>query len=325
MAKPWHLLADIGGTNARFALGDVATGEIRNHLTVSVVEHPTFTSALLMYLSMVEESGDWEKRPIDGCLAVACPTDREIVTFTNSDWVIDRRDLAFSLKIPSLEIINDFEAIGYAAARFAESDWEQLGNGQARADKVIAVLGPGTGLGVCGVLPSTTRLNVMPGEGGHVDFAPVGEEEAEIMRLLSTRYRRVSAERVLSGAGLQNIYWALSQMHGAQQQHATPADISAAALAGDDPIAVESLAVFCRVLGSVAGNLALTFGSLGGVYVAGGIVPRILEFVRNSDFRERFLAKGRFREYLDDIPTRIVTRKDPGLFGALQFLQSRHL
>ncbi|MFT4872413.1 glucokinase [Congregibacter sp.] len=324
MAKPWHLLADIGGTNARFALGDVSTGEISDLLTVSVVDHPTFSSALQLYLSTIESSGDWDERPIDGCLAVACPTDRDVVTFTNRDWVIDRKDLAFSLDIPSLQVINDFEAIGHAAARFSENDWEQIGGGEPRPDKVIGVLGPGTGLGVCGVLPSATQLNVMAGEGGHVDFAPVGDEEIEIIRLLLTRYRRVSAERVLSGAGLQNIYWALSQMHGAEHRHATPADISAAALAAEDPVAVEALAVFCRVLGSVAGNLALTYGALGGVYIAGGIVPRILDFVRQSDFRERFLAKGRFRDYLDDIPTRVVTRQNPGLFGALQSLQSRH-
>ncbi|WOJ97694.1 glucokinase [Congregibacter brevis] len=324
VAKPWHLLADIGGTNARFALGDVGSGEIHIPLTVSVLDHPTFMSALQMYLSFVEDSGDWEKRPVDGCLAVACPTDREHVTFTNSDWVIDRENLGFSLEIPRLKIINDFEAIGYAAASFAVNDWEQIGGGESRPDKALTVLGPGTGLGVCGVLPTTTGVNVLPGEGGHVDFAPVGKEETEIMRLLLSRYSRVSAERLLSGTGLQNIYWALTQLHGEPQRHATPADISASALVGDDPVAVEALAVFCRVLGSVAGNLALTFGSLGGVYVAGGIAPRILEFLRGSDFRERFLAKGRFREYLEDIPTRIVVRNDPGLFGALKFLQSRH-
>lgn len=324
MAKSWHLLADIGGTNARFALGDAGTGLISDLLTVSVADHPTFSSALQLYLSKIESSGEWEPRPVDGCLAVACPTDRDVVTFTNSDWVIDRKDLAFSLDIPDLQVINDFEAVGYAAARFSEDDWEQLGGGQSRPGKVIGVLGPGTGLGVCGVLPGNSQVSVMPGEGGHVDFAPVGDEEIEIIRLLLTRYRRVSAERVLSGAGLQNIYWALSQMHGAQQRHATPADISAAALAAEDPVAVEALEVFCRVLGSVAGNLALTYGALGGVYIAGGIVPRILDFVRQSDFRERFLAKGRFRDYLNDIPTRVVTRENPGLFGALQSLQSRH-
>lgn len=323
MLSPWHLLADIGGTNARFALGDVASGEIREHLTVSVADHPTFNSALQTYLDHIAATGNWEALPVDGCLAVACATDRKVITFTNSDWVIDRKDLSYSLKIPRLSVINDFEAIGYAVGAFTEADWEQVGQGSARSGRMIGVLGPGTGLGVCGALPGAGGVTVIPGEGGHVDFAPVGEEEIEILRLLLTRYRRVSAERLLSGAGLQNIYWALTQLRGAEGRQATPADISAAALAREDKVAEEALAVFCRVLGGVAGNLALTYGAAGGIYLAGGIVPRILDSLRQSDFRERFLAKGRFRDYLNDIPTRVVTRDNPGLFGALQFLQNR--
>ena len=323
MADAWYLLADIGGTNARFALGTEGSAALHELFQVSVADHPTFTSALQLYLERVRASGNWATLPVGGCLAVACPADREVVTFTNSPWVIDRRDLAHTLQLDTVRVINDFEAIGYASASFAEADWVQLGDGQALAEKPIAVLGPGTGLGVCGVISAQGAITVIPGEGGHVDFAPVGDEEMEILRLLLTRYRRVSAERLLSGAGLQNIYWALTEMHGSQERHASPADISAAALAGDDPVASESLAVFCRVLGGVAGNLALTFGARGGVYIAGGIVPRVLEFVRRSDFRERFLAKGRFRDYLNDMPTRIVTRDNPGLFGALRFIQDR--
>lgn len=320
MAQPWLLLADIGGTNARFALGDAVTGEIREHLTVSVAQHPTFVSALQTYLAHVKKAEVWEALPSDGCLAVACPTDRDVITFTNSDWVIDRRDLAFTLQLSSLKVINDFEAIGYAATRFSEADWEQIGEGAALSDRAIGVLGPGTGLGVCGVVSAGTHIAVIAGEGGHVDFAPVSDEELEILKRLLTRYRRVSAERLLSGAGLQNIYWALTEMHGAERRHATPADITSTALAQEDPIAVETLAVFCRILGSVAGNLALTYGARGGVYIAGGIAPRITNFIRHSEFRERFLAKGRFRDYLNDIPTRVVIRDNPGLFGALQFL-----
>ncbi|MFK7830429.1 MAG: glucokinase [Congregibacter sp.] len=323
MRKPWHLLADIGGTNARFALGDVVTGELQAYHTVHVADYPTFTAALETYLAKVTQTREWESLPVDACLAVACPADRQVVTFTNSDWVIDRKDLVYSLKIPSLKVINDFEAVGYAVTGFAEGDWEQLGDGSAQPERMIGVLGPGTGLGVCGTLPANRRVTVLAGEGGHVDFAPVGDEEIEILRILLTRYRRVSAERLLSGAGIQNIYWALTQMHGAERRQATPADISAAATTGKDPMATETLAVFFRILGGVAGNLALTFGARGGIYVAGGIVPRVLEFARKSDFRERFLAKGRFRDYLNDIPTRVVTRENPGLFGALQFLKSR--
>lgn len=321
MRRHWYLLADVGGTNARFAVGDPASDELRGVVSMSVADHPTFIAALQSYLARLEESGEWQPHPAKGCLAVACPADRPVITFTNSDWVIHRKDLAVSLGVASISVINDFEALGYAAAGFMDGDWEQLGAGRTRAGKAVGVIGPGTGLGVCTALPSPDGVRVIAGEGGHVDFAPVGEQEFEILQLLLTRYRRVSAERLLSGAGIQNIYWALTRLHGVEGRQATPADISAAALADDDPLAVEALAVFCRVLGGVAGNLALTIGAQGGIYVAGGIAPRILKLLRRSDFRERFLAKGRFRDYLNDIPTRVVTRANAGLFGALKFLE----
>ncbi|MFN2288382.1 MAG: glucokinase [Chromatocurvus sp.] len=320
--RSWYLLADIGGTNARFAVGDPVSGELCEIATIFVADHPTFTAALRSYLSRVEASGQWAPQPDAACLAVACPVDRAVVTFTNSDWVIDRKDLAFTLGVRSLKVINDFAALGHAVAGFNEDDWEQVGDGAARPGKPLGVIGPGTGLGVCTVLPGRDGARVLAGEGGHVDFSPVGDEELEILRLLLSRYRRVSAERVLSGAGIQNIYWALTQRRGVPRRQATPADISAAALAGDDPVAVETLAVFCRVLGGVAGNLALTVGAHGGIYITGGIAPRVLPFLRRSEFRERFLTKGRFRDYLSDIPTRVVTRENAGLFGALKFLQS---
>jgi glucokinase len=321
--RPWVLLADIGGTNARFALGDPGSGTISEQRTESVSAHPSFTSALQAYLAGVAGRGDWAALPGDACLAVACPADRPVITFTNSDWVIDRQDVALTLRLRELHLINDFEAIGYAAAAFRDDDWVQLGGGEARVDRPIGVLGPGTGLGVCSVIPTGNGPSVFPGEGGHVDFAPVNEQEIQLLRLLLTRYRRVSAERLLSGAGLQNIYWALTEMRGALSRQPSPADISAAALADEDPVAVETLRVFCAVLGAVAGNLALTLGAGGGIYVAGGIVPRMLDFIRHSEFRERFLAKGRFRDYLNEIPTRIVTRPDPGLLGAFRFLQQQ--
>jgi len=320
-AKPWHLLGDIGGTNARFALADVGTGRIAEPVTLSVARHPNFSAALAAYLAHVATLPAWAPLPVDGCLAVACSTERRTLTFTNSDWVIDREDLMLSLRIPSLHLINDFAAIGHAIPALGESDWRSMGGAAGDPTRPIGVLGPGTGLGVCTVLPSQSGVQVLPGEGGHVDFAPVCEEEIQILRLLLTRYAHVSVERLLSGAGLQNIYWALTQLRSAQLRHATPADISAAALQGDDPVAVEALAVFCRILGGVAGNLALTLGARGGIYVAGGIVPRIADFLEQSDFRERFLAKGRFRDFLSDIPLRLVIRQDVGLFGALNFLK----
>jgi len=318
------LLADIGGTNARFALADEAVGVLKECLTVSVSDHATFTSALEFYLTKIAALGEWEQFPVDVCLAVACPTDQDNATFTNSSWCIDRRGLAELLNTPNLKLINDFEAIGHAVPHLQQGDWQQIGTGKARPDSAIAVLGPGTGLGVCAVVPGVPAPRVLAGEGGHVDFAPVGDTEIQILRLLLTRNKRVSLERLLSGAGIENIYWALSQIHDAEHRQSSPAAISAAAVAGDDEIAVETLKVFFRVLGSAAGNLALNYGAKGGVYIAGGIAPRLIDFLRESEFRARFLAKGRFQDYLSQVPTRVVTRDSPGLLGALKFLQHRN-
>ena len=188
----------------------------------------------------------------------------------------------------------------------------------------MAILGPGTGLGVCTVVPNGLGgYVVVPGEGGHVDFSPVDDLELAILQTLMKRHSRVSAERLLSGNGLVNIHWALCQLKGVAQMEITPAQLTERALSGNDEIAREAVDVFCRVLGSVAGNLALTVGAGGGVYIAGGILPRLLDIASLGEFRERFLAKGRFRDYLAPIPTRVMTRENTGLFGALQLIRNR--
>ncbi|MEM6604777.1 MAG: glucokinase [Pseudomonadota bacterium] len=323
MARPWYLLADIGGTNARFGVGDTQSSDLHFLCTEAVSDHPSARSALESFLSRVRASGEWEPLPAEGCLAVACPTDEPVITFTNSDWIIDKQDLALFMKLDRLSVINDFSAIAYATTSLGESNWEQIGPGAEQQQQPIAILGPGTGLGVSGIFRDGGEARVLSGEGGHVDFAPVGPEELEVLRVLLGRYKRVSAERLLSGAGLQNIYWALSELGGTPSVHATPADITTSAVASEDPVAVASLMLFCSVLGGVAGNLALTLGARGGVYIAGGIAPRILGFLKNSPFRERFVAKGRFRDYLDAIPTRVITADNPGLLGALTYLKQR--
>lgn len=324
MSSPWFLLADIGGTNARFAIGDPANNAICEQHRFAVDEHPTFYSALNHYMELVAQSGRWDALPVDACLAVACPTNGQILAFVNNPWRIDREELASVLQLQQPLLTNDFEALGHAIARFSDADWIQCGDGAADALAPIVVLGPGTGLGVCTVVRNSDTFHVLAGEGGHADYAPVDEEEVEIFRRIAKRDGRVSIERVLSGPGLRNIYWALSTEYGNGNTSLTPAQISAAALIGNDEIAVKAMHVFCRVLGSVAGNLALTLGARGGVYVAGGIVPETLELVLRSEFRARFLAKDPYHDYLNQIPTRFVTRPDPGLFGAFQQLLRRH-
>ena len=322
--QSWFLLADVGGTNARFAVADAVSGDIAAEYHLSVAEYPTFSSALAHVLEQVEQSPRWANLPADGCLAVACPVEGDIVTFTNSAWVIDRDDLRGKLSLPNLAVINDFEAQGYAALALEDGDWVQLGEGSPREGAPMAILGPGTGLGVCTVVPNGLGgYVVVPGEGGHVDFSPVDDLEIAILQTLMKRHSRVSAERLLSGNGLVNIHWALCQLKGVAQMEITPAQLTERALSGNDEIAREAVDVFCRVLGSVAGNLALTVGAGGGVYIAGGILPRLLDIASLGEFRERFLAKGRFRDYLAPIPTRVMIRENTGLFGALQLIRNR--
>ena len=203
------------------------------------------------------------------------------------------------------------------------------GGGASRVDYPIVVLGPGTGLGVCTLVGTEHGLTVIEGEGGHADFPPTNKEEALVLDMLSAKFGRVSIERLLSGDGLVNIYGALMELERLSSGQsggsvvADPSDVSALALAGSDPVAVRALTMFCNILGSVAGNLALTLGAKAGVYIAGGIPSKILSFLESSDIRARFEAKGRFQAYLQNIPLRVVIKEDLGLQGAAHFLSSR--
>ncbi|MEK9589097.1 MAG: glucokinase, partial [Gammaproteobacteria bacterium] len=224
--------------------------------------------------------------------------------------------------------LNDFAAIGHAIPHLESSDWVQMGDGASQVDYPIVVLGPGTGLGVCTLVGTEHGVTVIEGEGGHADFAPTNKEEALVLDVLSAKFGRVSIERLLSGDGLLNIYGALMELERLSSGQsggsvvADPSDVSAFALAGSDPVAVGALTMFCNILGSVAGNLALTLGAKAGVYIAGGIPGKILSFLENSDIRARFEAKGRFQSYLQKIPLRVVIKEDLGLLGAAHFLSN---
>ncbi len=319
-SKAWNLVADIGGTNARFGLVDYASARLLQVGRYSVAEHDTFSGAMRCYLRDIAATVDWQAFPRAACLAVACPVDSDVIQFTNSPWTVNRNLLSGLLDKAPVALINDFAAVGYAVTDLHPQDWCQLGGYDPTPGLPIAVLGPGTGLGVCSLVSVGTGYQVIEGEGGHVDFAPVDAQEVAVLQILTSRFGRVSAERLLSGAGLLNIYQSLAQLAGKPALHQTPAGVSEAALAGVETLAVSALGMFCRVLGSAAGNLALTLGAKGGLFVAGGIAPRIIDFLGNSEFRRRFESKGRFASYLRDIPVRVVVKEDLGLFGAVKKL-----
>lgn len=318
--KHWNLVADIGGTNARFGLMDSSSCTLQRVTRYSVAQFAQFNDALQHYLDHIAGLGVWQAAPQAACLAVACVVDKREVEFTNSPWVINRQEVSRRLNGAKIDIINDFTAVGHAVADLKAQDWHQIGAGVSLANKPIAILGPGTGLGVSALVPAGTGYQVLDGEGGHVDFAPVDVQEIAVLQVLTRRFGRVSAERLLSGAGLLNIYSALAELAGQSIVQQTPEQMTSAALDGLDPLAMQSLHMFCRVLGSVAGNLALTLGAKGGVYIAGGIVPRFIGFLEQSDFRQRFESKGRFQSYLADVSVRVVTKNNLGLYGAVKKL-----
>jgi glucokinase len=321
LKQPWSLVADIGGTNARFAIYD---GESRSLLSMthySVSAFPNFDQALDTFLGKVEDGGDWRALPVVTCLAVACPADSNIIQFTNSPWRIDRNQLIAKLGQTRLDIINDFAAVGYAVTDLSAKDCYAVGEGESLAGSPIAVLGPGTGLGVCSLVPVGMDFRVIEGEGGHINFAPVGAEQLAVFNILTQRFGRVSVERLLSGAGIRNIYQALAKIRGEPERYKSPAEISKAAVKQSCELARQSLHIFFDVLGAVAGDLALTLGARGGVYIAGGIVPRLLDFMDITRLRECFEAKGRFRDYLGDIPLKVIVKSDLGLHGATRKLE----
>jgi len=321
--KSWNLVADIGGTNARFAVHDISNDVLAEVFVLSVKQQPDFIAALEHVLYQIGQLSQWQLSPSAVCLAVACPVDQDLIQFTNSDWKFSKIRLGQMFGSVPLEVINDFSAVAHTIPHLNPDEWHQIGGDQPVADKPVAILGAGTGLGVCTLVPVGQHYIVVDGEGGHIDFAPVNQREMDILKVLKTRFKRVSVERLLSGAGIVNIYQALCTLDQASMVHESAQEVTEAALNSGDEKALEALSVFCQILGSTASNLALINGAKGGVYIAGGIVPRFLDFVVNSDLRKRFDDKGRFRAYVESIPLRVLLKNQPGLHGAMQKIKNR--
>ena len=316
----WYVVADVGGTNARFAVLDPLTGDLCHTIYYSVADHQIFSNVLAEFCKDLASQGHWAEQPLGACLAVAAPVEEGVLKFTNSSWEIDANAIAEQLGGVAVHVINDFAAIGYATLGLTSSDWYQLGGGCGVPNQPIAVLGPGTGLGVCGVVRHGNAATVIAAEGGHADFAPVDAQEIAILNIMIKRFGRVSYERLLSGAGILSTYQALAELAQREPAHSRPEDVYAAAISGTDTLAMRTLHVFCRVLGAFAGNLALTLGARGGVFIAGGIAPKVLDIIKQSEFRSRFESKGRLRSFLTPIPVYVVTTPDIGLRGAAHYL-----
>ena len=308
------LIADIGGTNARFALCD-PTAAVPALLESQSLRNAGFASlqhAAEHYLAAVGA------RPRRAAIALACPVGGDEIRLTNRAWSFNRHELRTSLGLDELRLINDFGAIAQAVPALAADERVALyGRDHDITRGPVSVIGPGTGFGVGLLVGSAARgWDVVETEGGHVGFAPLGDEERALADWAVARHGRVSWERLLSGSGLSAIDAVLRARDGVQDAGLRdPADVVAAALDGHDVVARRALARFCAILGSVAGDVALVHGART-VVVAGGIVPRFLPFLRASGFRERFLAKGRFAAYLEPVSVQVVTHPNPGLLGA---------
>lgn len=307
------LVGDVGGTNARFALARW-TDEgfaLEHHQSFPAEQVPTFLEAVRAFVDGCADNPD------GGILAVAGPIIDGEVDLTNSPWRVSEAELA-SLGRGPIRLINDFEALAWGAPLVPAEDLASLG-GPAQGDPhgAIAVVGPGTGFGVSSLARDAHGREIaLPSEGGHVSFAPSDPVEDEILRILRARHGRVSVERLICGPGLVTLHGVLAEMEGRKADLTEPAAITGQALADPDSYAAATLTRFCGILGAVAGDIALITGARGGVYVAGGIAPRILPFLKDSPFRARFDGKGRYEGYMRAIPTRVILHKHAALLGA---------
>jgi len=309
------LVGDVGGTNARFALVD-SQGHIRHPRSFQAKAYSSLADVIAEYL----EQTMGRKRPPRAVIAVAGPVLDGEIEFTNLDWQISEGDLLAHFEFEAVRLINDFAAQALACPQLEADDLQALGpelrGGQ---DCPMVVLGAGTGFGVAALARGERGDVMIATEGGHAAFAPSDEIEVEVWRRLKARYGRVSIERLLSGPGLFDLYRALSEIDGANAELVDDKSVIEACNAGDRR-ATAAVDRFCAILGSVAGDLALNFGARGGVFVSGGLAPRIAERLAVSDFRRRFEDKGRLGAYLAQIPTSLVLHPYPAIVGAAREL-----
>jgi len=303
------LLGDIGATNARFAL--LADGVVGPITWIEVASHPQFGDAVAALL----QAQFRDTAVSDALLAVAGPVEGGRCAFTNCAWTIDHGEVRDRFDFNTVRVINDFEATALSLPHLLEQDLCALGGGRAVPDAPMAVLGPGSGLGVACLVADGAHRIVIPSEGGHATMPAGSRREDAVLDHLRERFGHVSAERVLSGPGLENLYRAVAAVDGIEAPPRNAVEITNAALRGNCETACAALDMFCAMLGAFAGNVALTYGARGGVYIAGGIAPRILDHLVGSAFRQRFAHKGRFRPYLEAIPTNVIVHPAATFLG----------
>ncbi len=303
------LLADVGGTNVRFAvLADGAIGPIEHF---AVADYARFDEALAAHLARQPDHVAIRS----AVFAVAGVVEGERCPLTNNAWIVDAPELRARFGFTSIRLINDFEAVAWALPHLTQQDLRKIGGGAPKLESPMLTIGPGTGLGVAAYVPGGEGGRVLHSEGGHTSLPSGSPREDAIVALLRDRFGHVSAERVVSGPGLINLYRTIAALDGVAVPERRASEISRAAIAGSCAVSRAALDIFCAVLGDVAGNFALVLGAQGGVFLGGGIVPHMRDYLPASQFRARFDAKGRMSVYVQAIPVYLILHDDPAFIG----------
>jgi glucokinase len=309
------LVGDIGGTNARFGLVAAPGEAVREVQTLACADFASLEKAIESYLAQVGAAA-----PRSACLAVAGPVSGDRVRFSNRGWDFSKRGLSETFELAQMTLLNDFEALAYALPFLGEAELEQLGGGRIAEGCAKAVVGPGTGLGVAGLAPCGDDWVAIAGEGGHVDLAAIEDLEIEVLKVVRSERGRVSAESLLSGPGLKRLYRALCTVEGVSPLALEPAEVTRYALEGEDQkqrkLCRLTAEMFVSLLAGFAGNVAITFGARGGLYLGGGVLGKLRPFYSDLSFRQRFEARGRMADFVRAMPTFLITAQTPALTGA---------
>ena len=319
------LVADIGGTNARFGLVEYdpaknqASGKVnytaQQQITLKCADYPDMAS---MIKACCVELGI--NMPAHACLAIAGPIEHGQAAMTNLSWKFSIASLRDQLGMQTLHVINDFASLAYAVPFLAEDELVTLYSAKPNPDAPIVVMGPGTGFGMAGLIPQHGNWAIIPTEGGHASFAPTNEKEMAIKSYLLKEQSHVSVENILSGGGLVNLYRALAYNAGVEAKAYTPADVSIKGINNEDPVCREAVVTFCEVLGEVAGDKALSWGAKGGVVIGGGITPKLVNILHDTHFQERYINKGPMTKYVSEIPIHLIVNDKAALVGSAAWL-----
>lgn len=315
------LVADIGGTNARFGLVEQTPNTSKpnytasQQITLKCANYPDMGS--MIKACCAEFKIDM---PEYACLAIAGPIEHGFAQMTNLGWKFQINELRDQLGMKTLHVINDFAALAYAVPFLSADETKTLYAADSDPEAPIVVMGPGTGFGMALLVPENGGWKIIPTEGGHASFAPTTEKELAIKSYLLKEQSHVSVENILSGIGLVHLYRALANIAGVEAQNYSPADVSTKGLANEDPICREAVVTFCNTLGAVAGDKAVSTGARGGVVIGGGITPKLLGILPETSFEERYKNKGPMRKYVSDISIKVIVNDKAALVGSAAWL-----